>query len=67
MTTAKSKARTAKQTYDPDKIYKARVGKAVRYKGTPLRPKHSYRLKGSVLNDLEPDVIVSAEPVINPQ
>ncbi|WP_321341526.1 hypothetical protein [uncultured Cohaesibacter sp.] len=56
-----------KLKYAPDQMYSVRVAKVVRFKGTPLRPRHTYQLRGRVLNELEGVAIKSADLIEEPK
>lgn len=56
-----------KTKYAPDQMYSVRVAKVVRFKGTPLRPRHTYQLRGRVLNELEDGIIKSADLIEEPK
>jgi hypothetical protein len=54
------------QTYDPETVYRVRLGKAAPIPGTdvPLMPRHAHRITGAVLTKLveEGADVRSAEP-----
>ena len=59
----KTGARRAKaQGYEPDVMYDVRVARVCQIGGATLRPRNSYSVKGSALEALQVEDILSATP-----
>lgn len=65
MTTRKIAAAPASATpaYDPDRFYGVDLTRVVPWKGDSLIPAHDLKIRGAVLNALDPTDIASARPL----